>query len=71
MITAPMVALTISRNGTAAEADAQLRQQPAGDQRADDADHDIADQPETGAVHDQAGKPAGDRADHERRYDTH
>ena len=67
MITAPMVALMISRTSAAAEADAQLRQQPARQQRADDADHDVADQAETGAAHDQAGKPAGDRADDECR----
>src|SRR5260370_29112632 len=58
-------------NGAAAKIDAQLRQQPACHQRTDDADHDVADQPETGAANDQAGEPAGDRADHECRDDTH
>ena len=42
-----------------------LRQQPAGDEGADDADDDIADQPEAAAFHDHAGQPAGDGADNQ------
>ena len=34
-----------------------------GDEGADDADHDVADQAEAHAPNDQAGQPAGDRAD--------
>ena len=71
MITAPMVALMISRTQPHAEADAQLRQQPARQQRADDADHDVADQPEACAAHDQPGKPARNRANDQCRYDAH
>ena len=55
----------------AAEVDAQLRQQPARQQRADDADHDIADQAETCAAHDQSGKPARNTANDQRRNDAH
>ena len=66
-MTAPIVALTMSRTAPAP----MLMQQPARDQRADDADHDIADQPKARAAHDQAREPAGDGADHQRRDDTH
>ena len=54
-----------------AEADAELRQQPAGHHRADDADDDVAEQAEAAARDDQAGNPAGDRADDQRRNDNH
>src|ERR1043165_1391402 len=46
-----------------AEPDAETRQQVPGDDRADDADHDVADQPETKALHEQAGEPARNRSD--------
>ena len=49
----------------------KLRQQPTCDQCADDADHDVSDQPKTGATHDQTGEPAGDCADYECRDNTH
>ena len=39
---------------------AQSRQDETGDQRADDANHDISDQPEARAAYDQAGEPASD-----------
>ncbi len=43
--------------------DAELRKQIARDQRAGDADENIADDAEAGAAHDLAGQPAGDQAD--------
>jgi hypothetical protein len=42
---------------------AKLGQQPVPDQRADDSDQQIADQPEAGTSNDLAGQPAGDDAD--------
>ena len=62
-ITAPIVALMIDATMPPPIDDADARQQPAGDERADDADHDVADQAKAHAAHDQAGEPAGDRAD--------
>ena len=41
-----MTALMIAAMHAGAEHDAEARQQPAGDDRADDADHDVADQAE-------------------------
>ena len=43
----------------------QPRQQPISDERADDPDHQIADQPVPRASRDLAGQPSGDDADHE------
>ena len=71
MITAPMVALMISRTQPEPRLNAQLRQQPARQQRADDADHDVADQAETCAAYDQPGKPARDTANDQCRNDAH
>ena len=45
--------------------DADLRQQPVADERADDADDKIADQSEPGPAHDLAGQPAGEQTDHQ------
>ena len=42
---------------------AELGKQEAGDQRAGDADEDIADDAKAGAAHDLAGQPARDQAD--------
>jgi len=41
----------------------ELRQQPAPDEGADDSDDEIADDPETGALHDLTSKPPGNEAD--------
>ena len=62
-ITAPIVALMIEAIMPPPISDAEPRQQPAGDERADDADHDVAEQAEAHALHDQAGEPACDRTD--------
>ena len=40
--------------------------QPAGNEGADDADDDVADQAEAAARHDLAGKPAGNGTDDEK-----
>ena len=56
-MTAPMVALMIDADHSAADRDADARQQPAGDEGADDADDDVADQAEAHAAHDQAREP--------------
>ena len=66
-ITAPIVALMIEAIMPPPIRMPMLRQQPVGDERADDADHDVAEQAETHAFDDQAGKPARDRADDQRR----
>ena len=42
--------------------DTKLRQQPSGNDRADNADDDIAKDPEPAAFDHHAGKPAGDGA---------
>ena len=68
---APMVALTISRNALPP----RLTPSCGSSQLATSAPmmpiDDVSDQPETRAAHDQAGEPAGDRADHECSYNTH
>src|ERR1700722_12622429 len=46
-----------------ADIDAELRQQPPGDDRADNADHDVAQQPIAAAFDHHSGKPAGDGSD--------
>src|SRR5579872_1890135 len=58
-------------NEARADIDAEPRQQPAGDQAADDADDNIADQSESAAFDDHAGKPASDRADDQPDNDVH
>ena len=62
-ISAPIVALTIAATMPVAEMDAELRQQPAPDEGADDSDDEIADDPEPGALHDLTRKPSGNQAD--------
>lgn len=52
---------------TSAETGRQAEQEPA-EARADDADHDVAEQAQARAAHQQSGKPAGDGAD-ERKAD--
>src|SRR6516162_10760045 len=42
---------------------ANHRQQPTGNQAADDADDDVPDEPETITLHDQTGEPTGHPAD--------
>ena len=68
-MTAPMVASRIAPSVPDAKIMPKLWQQPARDQRSYDADDDVSDQPETGAANDQAGEPAGDRADDKRSYE--
>lgn len=47
-------------------------EQPAGNQRADDADHDVEDDALLGiALHDDAGQPAYDAADDQPDDDAH
>src|SRR5713226_2515168 len=46
-----------------AKVDAQLGQQPAADQGADDPDADVRDETEAGAAHDVSGKPPGNKTD--------
>ena len=51
-----------------------MRQEPIADQRADDADADVGDEPEAGALHDLTGKPAGnepDDQDDEKTFSRH
>ena len=62
-ITAPMKALMICGDDAAADHDADARQEPAGNQAADDADDDVADQAEAAAFDHHPGEPAGDSAD--------
>ena len=47
--------------------DAELRKQPTTDERANDSNDEIADDPKSGALHDLAGQPSGNEADH--KYD--
>ena len=51
------------RNQPAAEMNADLREQQARNQRAGDADHNIADDAKAGAADDLAREPAGHQAD--------
>ena len=53
------------RNNTRAKADTELRQQPAADERADNADNQIANEPKAGSLYDLAGEPSRDEADQE------
>jgi hypothetical protein len=52
------------RDNPGPEMDAELRQQPATNERADNAYDEIADEPESGPPHDLAGQPAGHKTDH-------
>ena len=47
----------------AAEPKAQFRQQPIADKGADDSERDVGDEPEAGAMDDQAREPSGGAAD--------
>ena len=62
---APIAAkITLSTNGCRTIAgNAQSRQQPARDHRADDADDHVADEAKARTLHHLAGNPAGDDAD--------
>src|ERR1700757_1443239 len=51
------------RNQPAADMNNELGKQEGGNQRARDADQDVADDAEPRAAHDLAGQPAGDQAD--------
>ena len=44
--------------------------QPAADQRADNADHDIADKAKAAPLHDESSKPPGDGADQQENNET-
>jgi len=44
------------------EMDAELRQQPASDQGTQESDDKIADEPESGSLHELTRQPAGDQA---------
>ncbi|PRD39622.1 UNVERIFIED_CONTAM: hypothetical protein NCL1_01253 [Trichonephila clavipes] len=59
------------RRHQAAGGDADRLEQEAADHGAEDADDDIADQPEAAAFHDQAGQPAGDGAYQQKPDHTH
>jgi hypothetical protein len=48
-----------------AEVDAELRQQPAADERPDYSDNEIAEQSKPGTSHDLPGQPSCDDADHQ------
>ena len=51
------------RNNARAKMDAELRKQPTTDERANDSNDEIADDPKSGALHDLAGQPSGNEAD--------
>ncbi|MCY1307474.1 hypothetical protein D9M70_573990 [compost metagenome] len=62
------------RKNTAAEADADRREEESGDEGADDADNHIADEAKAKAFDDETGEPACDCADdqeYEDAFDTH
>ncbi len=45
--------------------DTELRQQPAADERADNTDNQIANEPETGSLYDLASEPTRGETDQE------
>src|SRR5205085_11563184 len=51
------------RDDATADADAEMRQQPAANKGADDTDGDVADQPEAAAGDELARQPSGNEAD--------
>jgi hypothetical protein len=53
------------RANAADEDKPELRQKPAGNEGADNADHDVADESKTVALHDLACEPAGNRTDNQ------
>src|SRR6185295_9832484 len=50
-------------DNAAAEAEAEKREEPSGDQRADHAEYEIADEAEAAPAHQLAGNPSRDDAD--------
>ncbi len=63
---APIAALMMSPMIATADVDTEAGQQPACNERADDAEDDIADQAEAAACHDLASQPAGNCTDDEK-----
>ena len=63
-ITAPMTALIIAAT-TADKNKPNPRQEPAGDDGADNADRDVAHEAKAIALDDEAREPAGNRANHQ------
>ncbi len=55
----------LAHQAAGGDVDAEFREQPRGEEGADDADDDVADQAEAGALDDLAGEPAGNQADDE------
>src|ERR1700722_4363193 len=53
-----------------ADIDTELRQQPPGDDRADNAAHDVPQQPVAAAFDHHPGKPAGDGSDDQPNNDA-
>src|SRR5713226_122638 len=49
------------RDNASAKVDAELRQQPPADEGSYDADNEVTDEPEPGALHDLAGEPSGNQ----------
>ena len=45
--------------------EAELRKEPAANEGACDSYEEVADNPEAGALHDFAGQPSGNEADHQ------
>jgi hypothetical protein len=45
--------------------DAEARQQPIADKRADDADGHVADKAKSSPAHELSGEPAGDQPNHQ------
>ncbi len=58
----------------AADSEAELRQDHAGGESAENAEHHVSENAEAGATHQRAGDPAGKRADDEENdeaFDSH
>src|SRR5262249_1598878 len=53
------------RDNPAAENNPEPRQEPAGNEGADNADHDVADEPKAVALHDKTCEPAGNRTNNQ------
>src|ERR1700730_3306954 len=51
------------RNNARAKMDAELRKQPTTDERANNSNDEIADDPKSGALHNLAGQPSCNEAD--------
>ena len=50
--------------------DAELRQEPTANESAGNADEEVTDQPEPGALHDLTCKPSGNKADNDYNQQT-